>query len=298
MPQHRSPYARQLILSTLLVVAVPAVAHADEVDVTQYSFWEVVYTTDGSITKGIVVEHEQGKQYKVALLDGGVRVIPEDQVEKVGKEPNPYYESGRGDVVGVHRGRRQGGDDRDLGELGTTESIPRPIAEGGPNASVELTFIFPTGVLAEGEDGETSFLEPSLAPTVRIGYAAMFGRVSLSGGAMSRFTYWMLNDEVPNRVATWLLEVGAYGRGAVHVGRAAPYAGLSLGTDIIYVTASGMSETANGLGMNLDFGLDVFASPSIALGLGGTYHPSLTDLPKIDYGPSYWALHLDSRFSF
>jgi hypothetical protein len=71
-----------------------------------------------------------------------------------------------------------------------------------------------------------------------------------------------------------------------------------LGTDIIYVTAAGMSETANGLGMNLDFGLDVFATPGVALGLGGTYHPGLTDMPGADHGPSYWALHLDSRFSF
>jgi hypothetical protein len=59
-----------------------------------------------------------------------------------------------------------------------------------------------------------------------------------------------------------------------------------------------MSETANGIGMNFDFGLDVFATPGIALGIGGTYHPGLTDMPTANDGPSFWAVHLDSRFSF
>ena len=283
----------QLCLATLLLVAVPVAAHADDVDVRQHSFWEVVHTTDGSITKGIIVEHERDKGYKVALLDGGIRVIPEDQVEKISKEPNPYYQAARRDVVGAQGSAPLGGGDRDLAELGTSPSIPRPIAHGGPSASAELAFVFPTGLLADAE-----LLEPSFSPTFRVGYEAMFGRVSLSGGVMSRFTYWMLDDDLPDTAATWLLEIGAFGRGAVHIGRAAPYAGLSLGTDIIYVTAGGMSETANGMGMNLDFGLDVFATPGVALGLGGTYHPGLTDMPTVDDGPSYWALHLDSRFGF
>jgi hypothetical protein len=283
----------RLCLALLLVVALPTAANADDVDVTQHSFWEVVYTTDGSITKGIIVEHEQGKQYKLALLDGGLRVIPEEQVEKISKEPNPHYRAGRHDVVGARGGSALGGDDPGMSELGTSQSIPRPVGQGGPKASAELAFVFPTGVHAD-----MGWLEPSFAPTFRVGYEAMFGRVSLSGGAMTRFTYWMLDEDVSESAATWLLEIGAFGRGAVHIGRAAPYAGLSLGTDIIYVTAAGTSETANGMGMNLDFGLDVFATPGIALGLGGTYHPGLTDMPRSDDGQSFWALHLDSRFSF
>lgn len=283
----------QLCLATLLVVAIPTAANADDVDVTQHSFWEVVYTADGSITKGIIVEHEQGKHYKISLLDGGLRVIPEEQVEKVSKEPNPHFRAERRGMVAAPGGFPTGGVDHDVTELGTSRSIPRPLAHGGPRASAELAFVFPTMDL-----GDRDFLEPSLAPTFRIGYEALFGRVSLTGGAMTRFTYWMLDDEVSDNVATWLLEIGAYGRGAVHIGRAAPYAGLSLGTDIVYVTALGMSETASGLGMNLDFGLDVFTTPGVALGLGGTYHPGLTDMPRADDGPSYWALHLDSRFSF
>lgn len=279
--------------AALLLVALPSAALADDVDVTQHSFWEVVHTTDGSITKGIIVEHEQGKHYKVALLDGGLRVIPEEQVEKVSKEPNPYYQRGRAGVVGARAASPTDGSHGETPELGTARSIPRPVGRTGPRASAELAFVFPTGSLAEADGLETSF-----APTVRIGYESMFGRVSLSGGVMTRFTYWMLDGDLPDSLATWLLEAGAYGRGAVHIGRAAPYAGLSLGTDIIYVTGGGMSETASGFGMNLDFGLDVFATPGVALGLGGTYHPGLTDMPQIDEGPSFWALHLDSRFSF
>jgi hypothetical protein len=103
-----------------------------------------------------------------------------------------------------------------------------------------LAFVFPAGEIGE----DASPFETSFAPTLRIGHESLFGNIGLTAAVATRFNYWVLDDDaVLNGTATWLLEVNAFGRGALHIGRAAPYVGLGLGTDIIYAASSVASET-------------------------------------------------------
>lgn len=267
------------------LVARSGSAHAEDLEVARFEYWEVIETSDGSVAKGVIAVHEPGKSYRLATLDGSSRVIPEGDVVKITKELNPHFHA----LAAPRAGFGSAAGDRDAG----SSVLPRPFAHSGLRASAELAFVFPSGELAE----EPSPFETSFAPTLRVGHETLFGNIGLTAGVATRFNYWVL-DDVPDGTATWLLEVNAFGRGALHIGRAAPYLGLGLGTDVIYIASSVDSETAVGLGMNVDFGLDVHAKPGFVLGLGATYHPGLTDMPSTDLGEEYWAMHLSTRLSY
>ncbi len=274
------------------IIARAGRAHAEDLQVARFEYWEVIETADGSIAKGVIAVHEPGKSYRLATLDGGSRVIPEGDVVKITRELNPHYHA-----LAPRAGFGAADDDRNPSG---SSVLPRPFARSGLRASAELAFVFPTGDLAEDPSAfQTSPFETSFAPTLRVGHESLFGNIGLTAGVATRFTYWVLDDDaVPNGTATWLLEINAFGRGALHIGRAAPYLGLGIGTDIIYAASSAFDDTEVGLGMNVDFGLDIHAKPGLVLGLGATYHPGLTDFPSTDIGEDYWAMHLDTRLAF
>jgi hypothetical protein len=87
------------------------------------------------------------------------------------------------------------------------------------------------------------------------------------------------------------LETHLYGRGALHLGSIATYLGVAVGLDTNYLHDSSvdMSQTALGLGLNLDFGLAIAATPAFALDIGGDYYPGTDtlvdggDLPVEDF---------------
>ena len=101
--------------------------------------------------------------------------------------------------------------------------------------------------------------------------------------------------------AGWLMETHAYGRGALHLGRAAPYLGVSIGPDISYLYSATMddSATAIGFGMNLDFGLAIAATPTVALDIGGDYHPGTDVLSDASHkSVEYFAMRVGAQARF
>ena len=130
----------------------------------------------------------------------------------------------------------------------------------------DVAMIFPTG--------DASMLNTSVAPTVHGGYELMLGNVGLEGGGMIRYTYWSIPGDTQN--AAWTLETHAYARAALHISRFAIHAGASAGldTNLVHIADLAMSKTATGFGMNIESGIEVAATPTLALGVGFDYHPA------------------------
>lgn len=147
--------------------------------------------------------------------------------------------------------------------------------------------VFPTGFY------DDAGVQTSFAPGVRIGYQSLFGNIGIGGGAQARFTYFRLAGDAKD--APWLLETHLYGRAALHVGRATPYLGLSLGLDTNYVYTYRVddSTTGVGLGTNLSTGVRLAVSPLVAFDIGGDYHPATDTISSMTTeSVSYFALRV------
>ena len=232
-------------LALAILIALGQRARADDIDVSAIEYLDVLETTDGSVWKGVVIEQVPNVSFKIATSDGSVHVLKTSDVTRLTKQRNPAYH---------HAASTEG------------SSLPEPFARTGLRGDSELDVVFPTGTL-----GDTLKVKTSFAPTLRIGYEALLGNVGVSGGFQVRFSYWRLPGMTDD--SGWLLETHAYGRGALHIGRAAPYLGISIGTDVSYLYSAALddSATALGFGMNLEFGLAIAATPMIAVDLGGDY---------------------------
>ncbi|HEY5923693.1 MAG TPA: hypothetical protein VIV11_18555 [Kofleriaceae bacterium] len=277
----------------MLVIALSLSAgssQADELDIAAMEFVDVVETVEGSIWKGVVTEQAPNVFYKIETADGSVHVIKAYDVVKVTKQRNPKYRAAQ---------KRQAlapdrGDDFVDAEPAVATSF-RP--RNGMRIDPELAFAFPSGDLVD--IGGSLDYRASFAPGARIGYELFHNNVGISFGAMLRWTSWRLPVEIENAGSHWTLETQAYGRAALQMGRAAPYAGMSLGLDTNHTfnNMSGVSSTAIAFGMNLQTGIAIAATPSALLELGVDYHPGTDTIEAgIDASISYFALRLGAAF--
>jgi hypothetical protein len=252
-----------LVLTPLLATRV----HADnaEVDLKSFEYVDVVETTDGSIWKGVIVEQEPGVQYKIATADGSLHVLKAGDVTKLSKQRNRDYHAGSVALVDRGTGERGNGVDAHF-EPHAGGGLPAPFAVTGVRMTPDVAMIFPTG--------DAGVLNTSFAPTFHGGYELMLGNLGLEGGGMIRYTYWRIPGDTQN--AAWTLETHAYARAALHISRVALHAGVSVGVDtnLLHNAALGMSTTATGFGMNIESGVEIAATPVLALGLGFGYHPA------------------------
>jgi len=261
---------KALLFASLALTTLTARAHADEpeVDVRSFEYVDVVETTDGSTWKGVIVEQQPGVQYKIATADGSLHVLKAGDVTKLSKQKNRDY---RGSVATGDHGSDRANGDRGNGldthfEPHRGGGLPAPFAVTGVRLAPDVAMIFPTG--------DASMLNTSVAPTVHGGYELMLGNVGLEGGGMVRYTYWSIPGDTQN--AAWTLETHAYARAALHISRIAIHAGASAGldTDLVHIADLAMSKTATGFGMNIESGVEVAATPTLAVGVGFDYHPA------------------------
>lgn len=275
------------ILCVLLLGTASHVrAEGDEIDVRAFEFLDVIETTDGSVWKGVVIEQTPNVSYRIAIAGGSIHVIPASDVQRLSKRRNPEYRAARGSAVLRDSGSSMGNGIEQSYE--PAAKLPAPYARSGMRFEPELAIAFPTGAI------EDSMFNTSFAPGARIGYENLFGNIGLSGGAHLRFTYWLLPSDSKN--AAWTLESQLYGRASVHLGRATPYLGMSLGldTNYVYLYSTDDSTTSFGLGMNLSTGIQIALSPLVAFELGGDYHPATDTISDgmTEESISYFALRL------
>ena len=229
-----------------------------------------------------MIEQTPGVEYKIATADGSVHVIKASDVVKMTKQRNKDFRTAAAAPVVAPTGDRGQGVSRSAEPSGS--SLPPPTVMSGFRLEPAAAIVFPAGDISKGTS--TSF-----SPDIRAGYEALFGNFGLEGGGMARFTYWRAS--VDTKDAAWTLETMAYGRLALHVSRVAMHAGVALGLDTNYIYSSmlDMSKTTTGFGMNLQSGIDIAASPTLAFRLGFDYHPG-TDkiIDGVDSSISYYAL--------
>lgn len=79
------------LLICVLLVLVPLTARAGEIDPATVQLWDVVYTSDGSVVKGVIVEEVPGTSYKLALAGGGSLVVQMANVQRITRELNPSF---------------------------------------------------------------------------------------------------------------------------------------------------------------------------------------------------------------
>jgi hypothetical protein len=284
---------KHLAFSGLLLAALASfahVAHADDVDIRSFDYLDVVETADGSVWKGIVIEQVPGQTYKIATSDGSIHVIKAADVTRMTKQKNPWHVAAAAPAADpAPTARGENGLEAHASPSGP--SLPAPYAQSGMRASAALAIVFGTG---DFKDAPTSF-----APDVRVGYEQLYGNFGLEGGLLVRWTDWRMGRVTDDMAYT--LETQAYGRAALHVGRAAPYAGIALGTDINYIYSGqlDMSNTAVGFGMNLQFGLPIAVTPGVAVELGGDYHPGTDSVAEgSPLSVSYFALRVGAAGRF
>jgi hypothetical protein len=266
------------LFASLCLMSVTAHAQQADVDVHSFEYVDVVETTDGSVWKGVIIEEAPGQQYKLATADGSLHVIKAADVVKLSKQKNRDWHGSstvvetRGDKLAAH-----------FTPESTGPALPAPYAQSGVRLDPELAAIFPAG--------DVTKMNTSLAPTVHGGYELLLGNVGLEAGGLVRYTYWSIPGDSSD--AAWTLETHAYGRAALHVGRVALKAGGSLGldTNLVHSALLSTSKTATGLGVNVESGLEVAATPTLAVAVGFDWHPGTDTI--MDGAPqsiSYYAL--------
>jgi hypothetical protein len=267
---------------TLATLSVRARADNTDLDVRSFEYVDVVETSDGSIWKGVIVEQTPNVQYKLASPDGSLHVIKAADVVKLSKQKNRDWR-GNGEVT-----HTRGNDVLENGVIASApgSSLPAPFATSGLRIDPSFVLVIPAG--------DISSMDVSFSPSVKIGYEQLFGNFGLEGGALTRFTYWRLPSLEDPANAAWTLETHAYGRGALHLGRVALYAGGSVGldTNFVHVGMLAMSKTSTGLGVNVQSGIEIAATSKVAIGVGFDYHPG-TDviMDGTDKSIEYFALH-------
>ncbi len=223
-------------------------------------------------------------RYKIATADGSLHVIQAADVVKLTKQKNSAWTGHVTTTTTTTTGPHDVNAKFDTGGGG----LPAPYLESGLRIAPESTLVFPLGTLSDVK------VDTSFGTGVRVGYEALFGNFGLSGGAQGRITWWRLPSQGDS---AWTLETMLYGRAALHIGRAAPYAGVALGLDTNYIWSSlvSMSNTSVGFGMDVQAGLAVAATKNLAIDVGFDYHPAtdtLNSMSPVNQSSEYMALHL------
>ncbi|MGE3547852.1 MAG: hypothetical protein AB7L28_28260, partial [Kofleriaceae bacterium] len=253
----------------------------------------------------VLTEQTPNVQYKIATADGSLHVIKAGDVVRLTKQRNPNYRRAQMPMPGAAQPGTYGAAAGPAYGNGAGVSssyssggpgLPAPYARSGLRIDPDIGIMFPTGDL--GEDGAQH--KESFAPGLRVGFETLLGNFGLTAGGLARFTYWRMSDERAEiGQAHWTLETHLFGKAALHVGRAAPYVGLSLGLDTNYVNYGDIgaaldmeSSTKLGFGMNVQAGIAIAASPTAAFDLGFDLHPGTDTVDEDDSSVSYFALRL------
>ncbi len=283
---HMTPHRIALLVSLCALGVAPRV-HADdtaEVDVRGAEYLDVVETADGSIWKGVIVEQTPNVQYKIATADGSLHVLKAADVTKVTRQRQHAAHTATTTTTGSDTSDVTAPPDTLTRHYeDSSGGLPAPYAKSGLRIDPSFAIVIP--------QGDIQMTNTSFSPSVQAGYEYMIGNVGLEGGLMSRYTYWRLPGNTTDAATT--TEMMGYARAALHISRVAIHAGAAAGVDMnyAYLTMFQASKTTLGFGLNLQGGVEVAATPTIALRAGFDYHPGTdTIVDGLPGSVSYYAL--------
>jgi hypothetical protein len=82
---------KSALLVVAALIALPLPVHAADIDPAAIQLWDVIYTTEGTVLKGVIVEEIPGTSVRILLLGGSSIVVPVATVERFAKELNPGF---------------------------------------------------------------------------------------------------------------------------------------------------------------------------------------------------------------
>jgi hypothetical protein len=256
-------------------------------DPTTVPYLDVVYTTTGSVWRGVIVEQVPNKHVRIELPGGSVVVVPANEVQRITKEPNPLVQpaaapapapgpgypppgpGGAAPAAGAVQGGPPGG-----------QPLPPPVATTGFRAWFGLGLALPTGDFGAGDVINTSGML-----VARIGKEIMSGHMGVMPAGRLEAVYWSndLSDEFGQDISLSLIHVGADCRLAGHIGSTILYGALGGGIDVSLNDVD-MLDNGVGFGLNIDVGADFLINPGMAVGAALTIHPGYTDFADFDTG--------------
>ncbi len=128
---------------------------------------------------------------------------------------------------------------------------------------------------ATGDVGDAELFDSSLQVNARAGYGLLVegGQVEVTPAARFAFISWAGIDEGSARH----FHFGGEVRGAVHLGRVAPFASLGVGLDVNTVGNSDL-DAGKGFGLNIELGAEVLATERLGLAIGLQIHPGFAEM--------------------
>jgi hypothetical protein len=91
---HRLAPSLKLASLLVAVLALPRSATAGDLDPAVVQVWDVVYTADGSVLKGVIVEEVPGVSVRIVIAGGTSIVVQMANVTRFTRELNPAIASG------------------------------------------------------------------------------------------------------------------------------------------------------------------------------------------------------------
>jgi hypothetical protein len=226
------------LVAAMLVLAPPA--QATNIDPTTVQLWDVVYTADGSVLKGVIVEEVPGDSVRIVIVGGTSMVVQVANITRYAKELNPAFAGVAAQTTTAPSSST------------STSTSPRRVATSGLRIGTS------PGLAAHSDaDASTFFL------SARVGWEIALEQWGLTPGAVIDYT--------PG--------VGSYGQDGVGIMtnvRAAyrgsslsPFVGFGLGIDFV-----GSDST---LGTFMGAGIDLLLHRRIALSGEVKYHRGWAD---------------------
>lgn len=228
------------VVAALLLI--PVSARAAELDPAVVQLWDVVYTSDGSVLKGVIVEEVPGVSVRVVIAGGTSIVVQMANVQRFAKELNPSFAGGAAPGAGAAGGGR-----------------PARVATGGLRLGVT------PGVAYHADSDVSTFLI-----TGRAGYELVFDQWGLTPGVVAEFLPGAGNYDANGGAILGGLRA-AY-RGA----SVSPFVGFGLGLDIVGSDTSLGTFTGAGIDLLVHPRIALSAEVKYHRGWAGTYVQSMS----------------------
>lgn len=224
----------------LALLALPTSARAAEIDPATIQLWDVVYTTEGNVLKGVIVEQVPGESLKILLVGGSSLVVPIATVVRFGKELNPGF-----------------------GTAPAAQVVARP-AEPATKATSGLRIGVMPG-LANHTEGETTFWLTS-----RVGWEIGLGQWGLTPGLVA---------ELMPEVGTYGEAAGslsAAARAAYRGSTISPFVGFGVGVDAVAGDVTPAIFMGGGIDLVLHRRFALSAEAKFHRGFGNQYTQALS----------------------